>query len=470
MKIQIKNLGQIESAVLNDNNLVVMVGDNGTGKTLLLESMALISNRVNSAIRRIYSDIVNDFNESFKLDDWKNVEKSIREKMEQGQNNKSELTEVRPSFNLDVFVSDEKNINETIKGKIGSELLLVKEELSKRILFSHEEETNLSVDLIDIPEIKSGKLNIELNFDFYDDDLILIINKSLNMNGHLEYIDIKNYIDKERIQEIENYSNKSLYKKFLNFESFFASIKEKITLLFLNEIMGAYFQDNALLFLPSERNLYMQNAMAKVIDFEEFSTGLRYSEELFIKSYLDFTTLIKSFINNENFKKRNRPLIDGDTSDLFDGELTFNKDGEVESIEKNGVKIQRLLFSTKINRLIPYLIIGQPIRSYSKIIIEEPEAHLSLKSMSALIKYFAKLLNDDKKLVITTHSDVFFTRLNNLFLTMPDLPVTVYELENDGEKSKLNEVNRTENGYEIKLFTEELSELFDETINIQDGD
>lgn len=468
--MQLKNLGQIESAVLNDNNLVVMVGDNGSGKTLLLESMALISKRINSAIRIIYPDIVKEFYESFNLSDtFNDVEKNVREKLVQVQDNKSERIE-KDSFDFDIFVSNENDINKKIKGKIDDELLLVKEQLSKRILFSDEVKPNLSVDLIDIPEIKDGKLTIELNFDYLIDDLILIVNKSNNSKGYLEYIDIKSYIDKDRIPDIENYSNNSLYKKFLDMDKLFITMREKIIILFLNEITGDYFRDDGLLFLPSERNLYMQNAMAKVIDFEELSSGLRYSEELFIKSYLDFTSIIKNFTNNENFKNRTRPLIDEDTSDLFDGELTFNKDGEVESIEKNGIKIQRLLFSTKINRFIPYLIIGIPFRSYEKIIIEEPEAHLSLKSMSTLIKYFAKLLLNNRNLVITTHSDVFFTRLNNLFLTMPDLPVTVYELEHDGEKSKLNEVSRTENGYEIKLFTEELNELFDETINIQDGD
>lgn len=58
-------------------------------------------------------------------------------------------------------------------------------------------------------------------------------------------------------------------------------------------------------------------------------------------------------------------------------------------------------------------------KEYSKpiIFIEEPEAHLHPENQIKLVDIFAKLINLDVKLIMTSHSNYIFNKLNNLILS-----------------------------------------------------
>lgn len=52
------------------------------------------------------------------------------------------------------------------------------------------------------------------------------------------------------------------------------------------------------------------------------------------------------------------------------------------------------------------------------LIIEEPEAHLSIKSILGMFKYL-KHLSKHYRIVIATHSDIMLTLVNNWYLASP---------------------------------------------------
>lgn len=106
----------------------------------------------------------------------------------------------------------------------------------------------------------------------------------------------------------------------------------------------------------------------------EQSLRQRYSERLFTSAYFRFKYLLERFPSMiSSLTKRNY--------ELFDGDLEFDDRGELLSITRDdGVKIKRELFSTMQNRLIPYLLVDDPLEGYKTVIVEEPEAHLSLKN------------------------------------------------------------------------------------------
>lgn len=155
--------------------------------------------------------------------------------------------------------------------------------------------------------------------------------------------------------------------------------------------------------------------------------------------------------------------------ELFEGDLEFDDRGELLSITRDdGVKIKRELFSTMQNRLIPYLLVDDPLEGYKTVIVEEPEAHLSLKNQKKMLRYLKGLM-EKQRLIITTHSDVFFSYFNNLLLENPTISAKVYELKgNDHNEQYLKEVERKEYGYEIELFTNLLEELYEDTLRIQE--
>lgn len=225
------------------------------------------------------------------------------------------------------------------------------------------------------------------------------------------------------------------------------------------------------LYLPSERNLFMDDALTKTLkesydsrySFNRNNSKIRFSEFLFNMAYLNH----KDRLNR--LKKMDFEL-EPELQKIFGGQIVFDEEGDIKSIvKKDGSTIKRELFSTKQNRLIPYLIINTPFIHYSNVIIEEPEAHLSLKSIRELLGYFKFLIDRGIKITITTHSDVFFNHLNNFILKDKSLETKVYELKFYGDESILEEKTLTELGYEIDLFTEELNNLYDETLSIQDN-
>ncbi len=55
-------------------------------------------------------------------------------------------------------------------------------------------------------------------------------------------------------------------------------------------------------------------------------------------------------------------------------------------------------------------------RGKSVLFIEEPEAHLHPNNQIALIEIFAQLIRADVKLIISSHSNYIFNKLNNLVL------------------------------------------------------
>lgn len=465
MKIRLTNLGQIENAIIEDEKLLIIVGDNGSGKTLLLESIALIRNNFSSSMVDIYRDVTKHCKEDIQIiSNWKELHEQIETLIV--KNSEVKFFEVfTEKNNIKFNISNVSTINSYLDGKIKNVTTETRKLIIEKVLCAdNNEPSNLEFELLEVPKVKKGEIDIPIAIQIFDDFIFV---KQTDTNYRSELIDLRQYINQEKFKEINKLNGNTNYKNFLNIDELLIKINIEISYLCIRSIYEEYFRLNNLLFLPSERNLYIQNALDKTIDYE--NVKMRYSEKLFIKAYLDFTRFIKTRKLDEI---ESHPFYEVANSynKLFGGKIKFNTEGEVESLQMNGVEINRILFSTKINRLIPYLVISQPFKHYNKIIIEEPEAHLSLKSMSGLLNFFNGLLIEDKELIITTHSDVFFARLNNLILKTPKIKVKVYELEQIEEKSVLKEVEKTDNGFEIKLFTEELNELFEETINIQNGD
>lgn len=119
--------------------------------------------------------------------------------------------------------------------------------------------------------------------------------------------------------------------------------------------------------------------------------------------------------------------ISEEFKELIGGTLNFD-DGEVISLTDDlGVEIPREFFSTKQNKLQSLHILEQYPKIFERVfrsdsrkllIIEEPEAHLSIKSILGMFKYL-KHLSKYYRIVIATHSDIMLTLVNNWYLDSP---------------------------------------------------
>lgn len=457
MNLKISNLAQIKEAVIEDSDLVVIVGDNGTGKTLLLESITLVKEHIKENLDKLIDTYIGS--DSLNIDieiNWDELIKFYRStKLDNLEENK-EPAPIR-RFPVKVDVVNTLNVEDFFSSKFDLMSYKINELIKERILFT--DESNVRVEILDIPQVKETyEYDIRL---MIADEVGLILSDSLdgdrNVATNVFLIESEEDLEENNktMESVETY-----LPKFVSQETFKEILTRNIKRNFLKLIYGLNIKNGRLLFLPSERNLYMDNALRKTLDQNYDKSKLRYSEYLFNKEYLEFEDNAKRFtkrINTEEIKK------------LFGGTLNFNDNGEIDGLTKsNGNVIKRELFSTKQNRLLPYLLINNPFHNYQEIIIEEPEAHMSLKSMNELLDFIKVLIQKRrKKIYLTTHSDVFFSRLNNFLLTNNDFTTKVYELKESGSETILESKTKTEYGYEIDLFSIELDNLYQETINVQ---
>lgn len=467
MKIRVENLAPIKEGVFEEKDLTLIIGDNGTGKTILLETVTFIKDFYNKKIQSFASlkenkpyydnikpkfenEILEVIGKVYSLKDEYNDKSEIRVEV-----NKNELNNL-----FEEFISKQKQ--ECIRA------------INERVL-SGMDESHFDFKFLNLPTYKDEyEGNIHIYYSQKEFVLLISVFPEFPVESSIIRLDRKK---SENIQDIlEGMDDEDNYLKIKN------GISELIKKTMFKGLYEDYFENGNILYLPSERSMYRRNAFSNIADLMDnhnaltkSSNEMRYSESLFYEEYLRFRANeeerfemndlkdIVGWMENDEDKKQ--------LYKLFKGKLEYDEKGEIVSIlRNNGLKVPRRLFSTKETKLIPYDMFSDKNTSYKRIIIEEPEANMSLASMNDLVNFFEYHLEDNSKMTLTTHSDVFFSKMNNLLLSNKKFNSVVYELTATPSGSILEEKSIGEYGYEIKLFSDELNNLFEETLKTQDGE
>lgn len=454
MKLKIEKLAHIKEATIEDDDLVVLIGDNGTGKTLILETISFVKNYFMENMDGILRRVLKSAEDQIKLDlNWDILIDNI-------QNNRAfkdnENRRDFPKINLGLKFNNSDSFNELFILEVEKLYPDIVYQLNKKILFC--EQSELQIKLLNLPQITVVE-NLNMAITRLREDLIIgrvYKNSERNIS---DPIIINNYFEND---DINDKNEEGFIENIKKIELLKSNLEERIKISILKVLYNSYFGKGQLLFLPSERNSFMNSALRKAsININSGKIIQRYSEILFDSAYLQYKDTAEHI--PELFEEVGKKLVP-----LFGGKIVHGEDGEIEAILKDDdTLIKRELFSTKQNRFIPFLIIHNPLERYKQIIIEEPEAHLSIKSISELLGYIKELILSNNSIYLTTHSDVFFSRLNNILLTNVDFGVKVYELKSNGKRSVLEEKIRGDYGYEIELFSDELNNLYNETLAIQ---
>jgi len=176
---------------------------------------------------------------------------------------------------------------------------------------------------------------------------------------------------------------------------------------------------------------------------------------------------------------------------LIEGHISVDKQGvfSYDSKSRNS-KVPMYLASSMINEVAPLVLAITSQRAYNRLIIDEVEASLHPQKQLELVRFLNRLNNRGIQLIISTHSDTFVSKLNNLYilaeatkeygdeilekfnLEKEDLispeRLSVYEFVNKpNRKSVVKEITANKKtGYQFDLFTESAMHLYDEATQL----
>jgi len=458
MKFEIKDLAHIDHARFNDDkDITVIVGDNGSGKTILLETLLLVKQKKKELISNLVS-VLRSSSELLNIS-FGNGEESITEFLleEEIKIRRTSLTDL-DSIKEEAFISFnsndkefewEGNIKFTLKNTqiieklINEELKKLQKNLpkmiSEEILFNLDDEAKI--------KISDEKIVIKEHYD------INISFKSMSKNQfwRMEWIDSKKLSRRE--YEIQKKRRKPIDS--------FKSMLTKILYEYIFEQSLGFSTDSEILMVPTERSQLMLSTNEDFKNLLENKTNrMRYSESSFLKDYFSRKDIIPSLPLTDTFEE------------MLGGEIQFDIDGNITGlVDELGEEIDWRLFSTKQNRMIPYLLVEYlSLSNELQLIIEEPESNLSLKSIREIVNYIIELITSKPypvKIILTTHSDVFFQILNLKLLKNNLISSRVYEFQKKKSKNVLIECVPNEYGYSTELFGNELDNLYLETQKIQ---
>lgn len=217
------------------------------------------------------------------------------------------------------------------------------------------------------------------------------------VNDPMEYMEAKVPSSKITLR-IDGNENVYNIPSWMNGQNMF--VLSKVSLSLISSIFGRNLYKTFL--LPPGRGAFMgENFSFK--DKVSSSIGMY---RLFLKD-MDFAT--------QNKILRRRSSYSQQISNLVGGTLFVNKD--VQYIKLNtGFKIPLSAAASSIKELAPWLYSLQnlPIGMDRSYCIEEPEAHLHPQMQMAVADLLAVCYNDHMMFNVTTHSDYFVQRINQL--------------------------------------------------------
>lgn len=457
------NMGAVNIEFTDKINL--LAGDNGSGKTLLLEAYS----KANDVLLEILESKDNIISKTLETIQFNIKLTEIEE------NRFNDFDDSSTKYNFTIKVSEFSQESRELFSRLKNELTQkIEEAIESKVLYNRLTLSNLEINLGELEDYFLVEKKVEISFindSIFKNEPYLLMKTDDREQGR--------FLNSESVQELYTLLNSLNNKTIISTDSSedFDLLLKYFKILLTDVITDKFISKNNvnnITYIPSERIYSMSKRMEKLFSENSF---LRYSEQKFMTKYLDSKEIRRmSAIFDDN---------DNDTTskqfkDLLGGTLKFDDDdGDVVSIiDNNGAEIIRELFSTKQNKLHSLSILEQPffytrrrnLTNNRMLIFEEPEAHLSIKSVFQMFDYIIKL-SKTYKIVISTHSEIMLSLINNWYLTnVPENSIKGWEIldrEDNPTKHIFRRMELADYGLISEFINQQLQILQEQTYNIQ---
>lgn len=450
--IGVENFAKIESAKICVNNYTILVGPNNSGKTFFMQLVQGMSKKLAYLIdESLMSTLLVNECEAYK-------EYVI---------NSSNVVEFVSHINSKLALEKENIVKEIFGKNIFIEKLYVD------ILI--EKNTEYSIVMIDSSKNGAGE-NIKLFTEGFEPfateifskmqmGIISIVRKKSIDGKKIKFISIQGSFDNDEVEAL-----KRAFRSIIEPESLFLPASRTGLLLLYREFF-ANKTDNELSFVIKENKL-----VKKKENYANLTQPL-----------YEFLRFLQTYSEREDMGKNFNKELDFFEEHLIEGHISVDKQGILSYSSKNeNNRVPMYLASSMINEVAPLILALTSQNLYNRLIIDEVEASLHPQKQLELVRFLNRLSNKGMQLIVSTHSDTFVSKLNNLYvlsemvkengdnvlkqfnLEKEDLispeKLFVYEFVNQSSgKSVVNEIKGNKKmGYQFDLFTASAMHLYEE--------
>lgn len=371
----VKNFAKIEEARVNINNFTVFIGSNNSGKTKLMELIYGVLHR----ITLLCPDVKIEFTTP-------KVEVNVEE------------IKLLVNYVNDFLYKNKKEIIYSIF----NQNIPIKE------MYIEVEEIDC---LYDVYYITEANLDVLIDMSLFNkEELQRIVQGISSMN---QIVIIKRNME----------DNQVVQKKCTG-----ASTKIPLNIL-VPIIMGEVLQSflglepvlgEDMLFLPASRMglmlLYKEYFGKQSDDKTELIRSKNQQNQQLTRPVMDFLSFLLNYSYSERCMKEHFDVIDFINNNLIDGRLNENGEITTYSPKNENVEIPLFLSSSMINELDPIVKMLTDNKKYSFLFYDEVETSLHPLKQVELVKLLNRLNNKGIKILLSTHSEAFVNKMNNLLL------------------------------------------------------
>lgn len=458
LKVCVENFGKIKQAEVEVAPFVLFVGDNNSGKSYLT---SLIWGLQNYDIRNC-------------LFSKENMEKS------------QYYNDIKACLKNNMLNCEKENVHFELKeyGALIQNLINDCLQYEKndfiRWLFNTDE-VGIDKLTIEIPHVES----VIVDFEIIHDRRIL---EKMDFD-----IEVKMTISKNKISRKISWLVNSLEEVFsehgINF----------IISLLCSHIFRITYNRPMSVYLPASRTGFMltKDVINQVGRDNTFNSSVENNIIPFTRPINSFLNVINSLsLDNSNVSNKYNDIIQYIENDMANGVLSISDmpNKEVRYIPDGSSKKSYPLrvVSGVVTELSPLLLLLKYNKHMTNIFYEEPEIGLHPQLQCSMARVLCRLVNSNINVCVTTHSDLIIQHINNM-ISLNDSPkqsellkkynyvkkdlidyekVRLYQFntKRSGRVSRtiLEEIECTENGFEIPTFNEALDRITEEAYNIQE--
>lgn len=450
--IGVENFAKIKTAKICVDKYTLLVGPNNCGKTYLMQ-------------------LINGVNDSWNMLVDRNVEETWKDESTKG---------------CKKYVLSQENI-EKFEEELNKKLYKEKEEIVKRTFEKNIPVDNLYIDFL---------LEQEEKYVIYQTADVSKIPKILR-----EKVDDKPVWD--MLKSVRDYYVEIITRVKKNSqEIIWASVygEKKQSRDYIADEIIALLQERSI-FMPSSRSglmlLYREffahktdNAILNLNKMKGLNSNSENTMNLTQPLYR-FLRFLQTYGESEYARERFKEELKFFDSKIIEGHITETQQGFLYESEQGGEVVPMYLTSAMVNEVAPLYLALTSANLYTRITIDEIEASLHPEKQREMVRFMNRIYNKGLKIIVSTHSDTFVSRLNNLVnlaeyvertededackkigVESSDLisskKLFVYEfVKQENGKSVIEERKFHKGlGYQFDLFTDSALEIYNEAVKL----